>query len=85
MSNFSFSHSVFKRLVMQTHKNQGLFGKELMTLKKGPLQNNEKGENAGNQHFPFSHNVLVPNQRNQKSSFELHLTAVPNSDTSHLF
>ena len=28
-SNFSFSHSVFKRLVLQTHKNQGLFGKEL--------------------------------------------------------
>ena len=29
MSNFSFSHSVFKRLVLQTRKNQGLFGKEL--------------------------------------------------------
>ena len=28
-SNFSFSHSVFKRLVMQTRKNQGLFGKGL--------------------------------------------------------
>ena len=27
MSNFSFSHSVFKRLVLQTHRNQGLFGK----------------------------------------------------------
>ena len=27
MSNFSFSHSVFKRLVLQTRKNQGLFGK----------------------------------------------------------
>ena len=26
MSNFSFSHSVFKRLVLQTSKNQGLFG-----------------------------------------------------------
>ena len=26
MSNFSFSHSVFKRLVLQTRKNQGLFG-----------------------------------------------------------
>ena len=24
---FSFSHSVFKRLVLQTCKNQGLFGK----------------------------------------------------------
>ena len=27
--NFSFSHSVFKRLVQQTHKNQDLFGKGL--------------------------------------------------------
>ena len=25
--NFSFSHSVFKRLVFQTRKNHGLFGK----------------------------------------------------------
>ena len=29
MSNFSFSHSVFKRLVLQTRENQGLFGKGL--------------------------------------------------------
>ena len=29
MSNFSFSDSVFKRLVRQTRKNQGLFGKGL--------------------------------------------------------
>ena len=29
MRNFSFSHSVFKRLVLQTRKNQGLFGKGL--------------------------------------------------------
>ena len=26
---FSFSHSVFKRLVLQARKNQGLFGKRL--------------------------------------------------------
>ena len=26
-SNFSFSQSVYKRLVLQTHKKQGLFGK----------------------------------------------------------
>ena len=31
MSNFSFSHSVFKRLILQTRKNQGLFGKGLNT------------------------------------------------------
>ena len=29
-SNFSFSHSVFKILVLQTRKNQGLFGKALI-------------------------------------------------------
>ena len=31
-ANFSFSHSVFKRLVLQTHKNQGLFGKGINSL-----------------------------------------------------
>ena len=39
-SNFSFSHSVFKRLVMQTRKNQGLFGKGLNLF--------WYGSNAGN-------------------------------------
>ena len=29
MSNFFFSHSVFKRIVLQTRKNQGLYGKGL--------------------------------------------------------
>ena len=29
MSNFCFSHCVFKRLVLQTRKNRGLFGKQL--------------------------------------------------------
>ena len=33
-SNFSFSNSVFKRLVLQTHKNKGLFGKGLNTISK---------------------------------------------------
>ena len=31
-SNFSFSHSVFDRLVLQTGKNQGLCRKGLMDL-----------------------------------------------------
>ena len=34
-SNFSFSHSVFKTLILQTHKNKGLFGKGL-TLSQMP-------------------------------------------------
>ena len=32
MSNFSFSHSVFKTVVHQTHKNHSLLGKGLKTL-----------------------------------------------------
>ena len=39
MSNFSFSHSVFKRLVLQTRKNQGLFGTGLRNLKEDNLRN----------------------------------------------
>ena len=31
-SNFPFSHSVFERLVLQTIKNQGLFGKGLKKI-----------------------------------------------------
>ena len=31
-SNFSFSHSVFKRLLLQTRKNQGLFWKDAFIL-----------------------------------------------------
>ena len=34
MSNFSFSHSVFRRFTFQTRKNQGLFVKGLMYLQK---------------------------------------------------
>ena len=36
MSNFSFSHSVFKRLPLQTCKNQGLFGKGLNFVTSSP-------------------------------------------------
>ena len=37
-SNFSFSHSVFKRLVLQTSENQGLFVKGLIQYAVTPLQ-----------------------------------------------
>ena len=33
-SNFSFSHSVFQKLVLQTSQNQGLFGKGLTLIFK---------------------------------------------------
>ena len=42
-SNFSFSHSVFKRLVLQTHKNQGLFGKGLNKILSGAYLQNYTG------------------------------------------
>ena len=45
--NFSFSYSVFKRLVLQTRKNQGLFRKGSNVLKSIV----GKGENASYQHF----------------------------------
>ena len=65
------SHSVFRRLVLQTHKDQGLFEKGLtlyqtkslvlMSFKKKPFENIVgKGENAGNQHFVLFHNVFYP-------------------------
>ena len=38
MSNFSFSHSVFKRLVLQTRKHKGLFGKGLRALQLKQIQ-----------------------------------------------
>ena len=37
LSNFYFSHSVLKRHVLQTGKNKGLFGKELMKLHHVPM------------------------------------------------
>ena len=57
-SNFSFSHRVFKRVLLQTRKNQGLFGKGLNLYQI--TKNNaipllqvknivENGENAGYQ------------------------------------
>ena len=89
-SNFSFSHSVFKRLVLQTHKNKGLFGKGLIfpqtipglhdpTFKKPSENIVENGENAGI--FSFFHKVFLPCwDRNhhltlsQKTNFRLFLT-----------
>ena len=40
MSNFSFSHSVFKRLVHQTFENKGLFGKGLTPVCHSIAQKN---------------------------------------------
>ena len=43
-SKFSFSHSVFKRLVLQTRKNQGLFGKGLTLYHTIPTFDNPEKE-----------------------------------------
>ena len=48
-SNFSFSHSIFRRLILQTPNNQGLFGKGL--IRKVLKTYLENGENSSNQHF----------------------------------
>ena len=66
MSNFSFSHSVFKRFVLQVLKNKGLFEKELIlyqrtsvltTLKKKAFENI-----AGNWHFLLFPPCFLPFQ-----------------------
>ena len=65
-SNFSFSRSVFKRLLLQTHKNQGLFGKGLNVDKMMLSLFNRlgdivgKGENADyNHHTPAKQITVV--------------------------
>ena len=48
MSNFSFSHSVFKRLVLLTRKSQGLFGKGLNRIRVNmSLTGDTEQENSG--------------------------------------
>ena len=69
MSNFSFSHSVFKRLILQTRKNQGLFGKGFKLLLDDNFKFDENGKKFFKQVentvakgeiaiFPFSHSVF---------------------------
>ena len=78
-SNFSFSRSVFKGLVQQTCKNQGLFGKGLTTPREKPFENIVgKGENAGNQHFLLFPPCFLSYQR-QKSSLSYIYFAVCNA------
>ena len=36
-SNFSLSHSVFRRLILLTHKNQGLFEKGLKAFSENTM------------------------------------------------
>ena len=68
-SNFSFSHSVFKRLVSQGRQKVSLSGNGLITIQslKTSL------ENAGNQHFIlFPPNMFSTFPICQNSFFESH-------------
>ena len=44
--NFSFSHSVFKSLILQTHENKGFFGKG---LNKDEMKNKTGRKHAENE------------------------------------
>ena len=66
-SNFSFSHSVFKRLVLQTRKNQGLFGKGFNLYQRIPGCNDtieeafwKNGKYAGYQHILLFPKCFLP-------------------------
>ena len=52
-SNFSFSHSVFKRLVLQTPENLGLVGKGLKPFSKQQILDSSKLEDFADESFNF--------------------------------
>ena len=56
-SNFSFSHSVFKGPELQTHENQGLFGKGLSGLSYKAIMNCEKGIHFSTKKFQTGPNL----------------------------
>ena len=59
MSNFTFSHSVFKRLVLQTHKNQDLFGKGLTQFSRlVQLYRDSLSMFSWNYFHQYLHNIL---------------------------
>ena len=58
MSNFSFSDSVFKRFVQQTHRNQGLFLRVCNSSLLKTLW--EKKKLLVTSNFSFSHSVFYP-------------------------
>ena len=59
MNNFSFTDSVFKRLVLQTFENKDLFGKELHVWRTSVLKTQwEKEKLIVTSNFSFSHSVF---------------------------
>ena len=70
-SNFSFSQCVFKRLVLQTRKNQGLFGKGL--INNSTVSIRETGNVGGCSPPPSGHQhfLLYPQCFQKASCFEV--------------
>ena len=56
--NFSFSHSVFKRLILQPRKNQGLFGKGLTNRDEADPLFSKKSRHGTQPHSTMSRNKL---------------------------
>ena len=69
MSNFSFSHSVFKRLVLQTHKDQGLFRKELSHKLSLPANLSETTFFCETTPWFFPQNCLKISNKTHKSMY----------------
>ena len=69
MSNFSFSRSVFKKLVSQRFQKVSLCGNGLKTLRKNLFENLVgKRENDGYQHFLLFSQCFRPYQRQKKKN-----------------
>ena len=66
MSNFSFSHSVFKRLILQTRKNQGLFGK-VLTLPRRQILDSSKLKEFADDNFEFNENGRKSSERTENT------------------
>ena len=64
MSNFSFSHSVFKRLVSQRRQKVSLCGNRLKQAFENVMG---KGENASNRHFLHCLQCFLPFQNKCQS------------------
>ena len=72
MSYFSFSHSVFKRLVQHTLKNQGLFGKRLMKTSREKEQSPKLSLILSKTHWDLIASTL-------EQLFHFHLNKSPSS------
>ena len=69
-SNFSFSHSVFQRLVLQTRKIQGLFGEGLIYLLfKG--KDDLRQDAVMQQVFDMVNNLLQKNNETRKRCLQI--------------